>query len=294
MPSHQPDDASIVVDNNDDQIFLPKKKRLDPRIVLSGIMMFILVSSSGLALVAQNRDTDNRSSASEGEYSNLPISEPCVETPRNLIKNPSFETNFTNWAKGRLINRAVLTSGSPHCQKNVRVTFLRSEDIGSDAQKSLSQRVEIKPNTKYKISLWARTNDELASLEAYVLSRPTNNQGSEDRLVLTDIYETFFLSNQWQKFEISEKSKPEFSSADSILYLVASAPKGKSVYIDNVVLVELPSQSPSPYPTFKPSGAPTPTKMITGFPTPTPAYFPTPHSDPTPTRVPTNYPTPQP
>ena len=92
----------------------------------------------------------------------------------------------------------------------------------------------------------------------------------------------------------SEKSKPEFSSADSILYLVASAPKGKSVYIDNVVLVELPSQSPSPYPTFNPSGAPTPTKMITGFPTPTPAYFPPPHSDPTPTRVPTNYPTPQP
>ncbi len=65
MPPHQPDDASIVSDNNDDEIFRPKKKGLDPRFVLSGLLMFILVSSSGLALVAQNRDTDNRSSASE-------------------------------------------------------------------------------------------------------------------------------------------------------------------------------------------------------------------------------------
>ncbi len=157
MPSHQPNDASIISDNNDDQIFLPKKKRLDPRIVLSGIMMFILVSSSGLALVAQNRDTDNRSSASEGEYSNLPTSEPCGETSGNLIKNPSFEQNLRNWNKSGSGSTLSVTTRQPyHCNKSLAIT---GSQITRGSYINITQPISLLQNTSYRFSLGFKSEE---------------------------------------------------------------------------------------------------------------------------------------
>jgi hypothetical protein len=252
MPSHQPDVPSIVSDNNDDEIFRPKKKRLDPRLMLSGIMMFILVSSSGLALVAQNRDTDNRSSASEGELSALAVAEPCVETPGNLIKNPSFENNFNGWRKGRNIKSTIATNKPPHCKKMTKSIFLKPEGSSDALTQSLSRPIVIKPNTQYKISFWARTNtidpDASNLIAAEVLEDFGIAQGPEVRLSF-NLNDYFWPTQEWQKFESIAFSQSSFSSAASRFYIWMEGQKGSAIFIDNIVLTEIPEPTPTIEPT---------------------------------------------
>lgn len=258
MPSHQLDDTSIVSDNNDDQIFLPKKKRLDPRLVLSGIMMFILVSSSGLALVAQNRDTDNRSSASEGEYSNLPISEPCVETPGNLIKNPSFENNLTNWKKGKSLNTKILTSNAAHCKKALHVSAPAYYQLSNAFLAALRQPITVKPAKKYEISFWAKLTaadpmdgDVVLSTLLFdvVDSKASLNETLESHNNVSTLAVHLYPSG-WTKLSGVIEIISDISSANSMLTVrFQNQERGIKVMVDNLTMVELPD----PTPTFEPT-----------------------------------------
>jgi hypothetical protein len=259
MPTHQPDDTSIISENNDDQIFLPKKKRLDPRLVLSGVMMFILVSSSGLALVAQNRDTDNRSSASEGELSATAITEPCVTTPGNLVKNPSFEGGMTGWNKGRNLGTSILKTGAPHCKKMLKATFLiNSANVDAFTQ-SFSRPITITPNDWYRITFWTKTNstnpDYTGSVFVTVMEDLPAKQGPATRLYIP---QQIYPTREWQKIDLTVKSEAEFSTLKSRLYVMfEGGTKGSSILMDNITITKIqaptPTMEPFPTPPFNPS-----------------------------------------
>lgn len=293
MPSHQPDVPSIVSDNNDDQIFLPKKKRLDPRLVLSGIMMFILVSSSGLALVAQNRDTDNRSSASEGELSVAAITEPCVTTPGNLVKNPSFESNLTNWVKGKSLAIKILTSGAPHCKKALQISAPAYYALPNSFHASLRQPITVGAGKMYKISFWAKLTaaDPMggeAALSSLVFDVVDKNVTLNDSLEFYNNVNTYSVDlypSGWKKMSGIIETRNDITTSSKLLTMrVANQERGVRVMLDNLTMVEV----------AKPTVAfqPTPTKE--SFASPTPEYYPTSFASPTQSIVPTYYLSPQP
>ncbi len=285
MPTHQPDDASIVVDNNDDQVFLPKKKRLNPQIVLSGLLMVIFLGGSGLALMEQNVSTDNRSSASEGEFLEE-ASAPCTETPGNLIMNPSFEQNLNKWTKnGSGSNIQVITSQPHHCYKSLLFTGVQKTRKNFV---NITQPISLLQNTIYRFSLSFKSEQlyPWKELELVILTKA--NSQSTYQSVYSQVLPV--TTSNWGRPEflistLQSLSQEELNTAR--IMIRTKLIKGERIGIDNLSLIPHYSLSPTP-------AIPTATPAITNYYTPTPTHTVTYYPTQAPTTWPSNYPTPHP